>query len=394
MELSSLGEQVFAVESITKKRVRKGNVEYLLKWQGWPQKYSTWEPEDHILDPRLVLEYEENVLFPREEKDRALAYRRKGLRPRRLVLRNMYPMDLRSAHKVPDKPPPRLRLSLTRSMGAELEHGVRPCRPGDRAGVLRRLEKRRSKQGATRALMLDPRPPRLQKVPHYTQDSMEEENHRREEEDHHTMEYPDKREITLQDNNNKADQDQDIPSGPQFSDGYCSSAEQDMAMVTEAVEDCGLCHRPGDEPVEGKTPMAGTGLNDTARTLGDPDLSTNPDSLGRDSLSEGTQDVAMTDESQSASTTAREADTHVSLDTVDSCLAPRDSSTTPCIKAECELVVVSKRDVSIGKKGSESSTTSRTSGKVIVTDVTINSLTVTFKEALTAEGFFKGCGME
>uniref|UniRef100_A0A3B4AZQ6 Chromo domain-containing protein n=1 Tax=Periophthalmus magnuspinnatus TaxID=409849 RepID=A0A3B4AZQ6_9GOBI len=59
MELSSIGDQVFAVESITKKRIRKGNVEYLLKWQGWPQKYSTWEPEDNILDPRLVLAYEE-----------------------------------------------------------------------------------------------------------------------------------------------------------------------------------------------------------------------------------------------------------------------------------------------------------------------------------------------
>lgn len=30
-------------------------------------------------------------------------------------------------------------------------------------------------------------------------------------------------------------------------------------------------------------------------------------------------------------------------------------------------------------------------GKVIVTNVTINSLTVTFKEASVAEGFFKGC---
>lgn len=30
-------------------------------------------------------------------------------------------------------------------------------------------------------------------------------------------------------------------------------------------------------------------------------------------------------------------------------------------------------------------------GKVIVTNVTINSLTVTFKEATVAEGFFKGC---
>ena len=75
-------------------------------------RYSTWEPEDHILDPRLVLAYEEkwvvlrvllvwilhttfapaiaisySLCLIREEKDRALAYRRKGLRPRRLVLR-------------------------------------------------------------------------------------------------------------------------------------------------------------------------------------------------------------------------------------------------------------------------------------------------------------------
>uniref|UniRef100_A0A8C5E9T3 Chromobox protein homolog 8-like n=1 Tax=Gouania willdenowi TaxID=441366 RepID=A0A8C5E9T3_GOUWI len=85
MELSSIGDQVFAVESITKKRVRKGNVEYLLKWQGWSPKYSTWEPEDNILDPRLVLAYEEN-----QEKNRALAYRKKGLRPRRLLLRPEY----------------------------------------------------------------------------------------------------------------------------------------------------------------------------------------------------------------------------------------------------------------------------------------------------------------
>lgn len=33
-------------------------------------------------------------------------------------------------------------------------------------------------------------------------------------------------------------------------------------------------------------------------------------------------------------------------------------------------------------------------GKVIVTNVTINSLTVTFKEAVTAEGFFSGCGLQ
>ncbi|XP_042363648.1 chromobox protein homolog 7 [Plectropomus leopardus] len=117
MELSAIGEQVFAVESIVKKRVRKGNVEYLLKWKGWPPKYSTWEPEEHILDQRLVQAYEE-----KEQRERTLGHRRKGSKAKRLLLQDtVYTMDLRSAHKTPEQPPPRLRLSLTRSLLPEDE---------------------------------------------------------------------------------------------------------------------------------------------------------------------------------------------------------------------------------------------------------------------------------
>ena len=36
------GDQVFAAEAITKKRVRKGKIEYYVKWKGWSPKYSTW----------------------------------------------------------------------------------------------------------------------------------------------------------------------------------------------------------------------------------------------------------------------------------------------------------------------------------------------------------------
>lgn len=177
-------------------------------------------------------------------------------------------------------------------------------------------------------------------------------------------------------------------------------------MVTETTGDCSPHGRPGDELMEANTTMAETGLSNSARTLGDdPNLRANPNSIENSSVSKGVQDVTMTDESQSSTTTTAtnpntcDAGTQVFPGrAADDCMAPIDSSTTSCIKAaeaECELVVVSKQDVSIGKKGSGSSTsTSRTSGKVIVTDVTINSLTVTFKEALTAEGFFKGCGMK
>ncbi|XP_063078564.1 chromobox homolog 7a isoform X2 [Engraulis encrasicolus] len=478
MELSSLGEQVFAVESITKKRVRKGNVEYLLKWQGWPQKYSTWEPEEHILDPRLVLEYEE-----KEEKERALAYRRKGLRPRHLVLRNMYPMDLRSAHKALEKPPPRIRLSLTRTMATDsLEQGLRPCRPGDRerAGILCRLEKRRNKgkvlfhavglkQGSRHPTLVERNLPRLHpsKPPNPpAQQPMEEEKYEEEEEEEeytdegveehieeerdHKVEQPQQQDdrtdmMMILEETIKADEDKDSAGGPHYSDGYCSSPELDVPMVTDAPEECSPCQRmglDGDEPVDSNAtyvPDAGLLLlSDTARTLGDlvspghspghiPD-----DSLVSDCPSEGAQGVAATmmmmmmttttDQLQSIAATTttvpHEAATcELSLASpLDAgCTAPaaaatadKSSSVSPiraeaeeAEAAECELVVVSKRDVTIAavnknKKGSESSvtTTRTTSGKVIVTDVTINSLTVTFKEALRAEGFFKGCGIE
>ncbi|XP_034373141.1 chromobox protein homolog 7 [Arvicanthis niloticus] len=92
MELSAIGEQVFAVESIRKKRVRKGKVEYLVKWKGWPPKYSTWEPEEHILDPRLVMAYEE-----KEERDRASGYRKRGPKPKRLLLQESAAPDVLQA---------------------------------------------------------------------------------------------------------------------------------------------------------------------------------------------------------------------------------------------------------------------------------------------------------
>ncbi|XP_033630635.1 chromobox protein homolog 2-like [Asterias rubens] len=54
MELKDLGEQVYAAEELKERRIRKGKPEYLVKWKGWSNKYNTWEPEDNIIDRRLV----------------------------------------------------------------------------------------------------------------------------------------------------------------------------------------------------------------------------------------------------------------------------------------------------------------------------------------------------
>ena len=64
---------VFAAEKILKKRVTKGKVQYLVKWQGFKDpKYDTWEPTENILDSRLIEQFndkqEENSLNSKVKK--------------------------------------------------------------------------------------------------------------------------------------------------------------------------------------------------------------------------------------------------------------------------------------------------------------------------------------
>ncbi|XP_071028175.1 chromobox protein homolog 8-like isoform X2 [Oncorhynchus clarkii lewisi] len=412
MELSSIGEQVFAVESITKKRVRKGNVEYLLKWQGWPPKYSTWEPEDHILDPRLVLAYEE-----KEEKDRALAYRRKGLRPRRLVLRsslllqNIYAMDLRSAHKVPDTP--RLRLSLTRSMGSELDQGSLPYRAGEGGSVYRRLARRKNKQRVSKPV---PDNNSLQPLTRI-QDPMEHEWQGAEE-------RPES-ELTTDTRENR------------HSRSECSSPmmEQEVEEPTDRVESCGSALGSGDETLgggallrvtgawyrsEGRTSETGqeqidrTDQSESCVSAEGPkdnisnrlvDSATEVE-LGTDTLIDkverlGTDNVIERVEGLGTDyfiDRVEEMGGHILIDRDSTSVVDVGDETVADGSVVCTDVEVAEEVVENDTKqqGEEvvtqcpdSSGAEVNPGKVIVTDVTINSLTVTFKEALAAEGFFK-----
>uniref|UniRef100_A0A8C5AU27 Chromobox homolog 7b n=1 Tax=Gadus morhua TaxID=8049 RepID=A0A8C5AU27_GADMO len=79
MELSAIGEQVFAVESILKKRVKKVCLMLCSHWLTC--RYSTWEPEQHILDQRLLQAFQE-----KEQRDRVVGHKRKGSKVKRLLL--------------------------------------------------------------------------------------------------------------------------------------------------------------------------------------------------------------------------------------------------------------------------------------------------------------------
>ncbi|XP_034046644.1 chromobox protein homolog 8a [Thalassophryne amazonica] len=82
MELSAVGESVFAAESIIKRRIRRGRWEYLVKWKGWSQKYSTWEPEENILDARLFASFEE-----RERERELFGPKKRGPKPETFLLK-------------------------------------------------------------------------------------------------------------------------------------------------------------------------------------------------------------------------------------------------------------------------------------------------------------------
>ncbi|XP_065133943.2 chromobox homolog 7a isoform X1 [Paramisgurnus dabryanus] len=396
MELSSIGEQVFAVESITKKRIRKGNVEYLLKWQGWSPKYSTWEPEDNILDPRLVLAYEE-----KEERERALAYKRKGLRPRHVVLRNIYPMDLRSAHKISEKNSPRIRLSLTRSMGTEIDQNGRRCR-----------EKRKNRHCRSK-FVGDIKPFRQpNRSPVTTKDSNEKDWDGDEEDDED--EQKKKRKMMTNEEENATDLHQDIPSGHELSEGYNSSTEQESLITFRKTENSSSSFDSCEKPSEDTCPMIGPVLGATdgfenstitetqknepvANTArGDDSVQVSHDTTSTDqsllnNTSSETKDEGMLHKVQNRPSVIEvhsSAEKLKETGQLDVSEVKEKKDIDVEVTAECTALLQVPTDQS-----QASSITEVHTGKVIVTQVTLNSLTVTFKEATSAEGFFSHSGV-
>ncbi|XP_060584484.1 chromobox protein homolog 8-like [Ruditapes philippinarum] len=60
-----MADRVFIADYIKKKRRRKGNLEYLVKWKGYPTRHCTWEPRENILDASLIKQFDEEGYDPR-----------------------------------------------------------------------------------------------------------------------------------------------------------------------------------------------------------------------------------------------------------------------------------------------------------------------------------------
>ncbi|MQL98016.1 hypothetical protein Taro_030720 [Colocasia esculenta] len=55
-ERPKLEDGFYEIEEIRKKRMRKGQLQYLIKWRGWPETANTWEPYENVQSCADIIE--------------------------------------------------------------------------------------------------------------------------------------------------------------------------------------------------------------------------------------------------------------------------------------------------------------------------------------------------
>lgn len=55
----AIGGDIYEVKDIIGRKIEKGKIFYLVKWQGFPESYNTWEPKKNLeICPKLIKKFE------------------------------------------------------------------------------------------------------------------------------------------------------------------------------------------------------------------------------------------------------------------------------------------------------------------------------------------------
>ncbi|KAK7284069.1 hypothetical protein RJT34_18806 [Clitoria ternatea] len=90
-----LGDGFYEVEAIRRKRVRKGQLQYFIKWRGWPETANTWEPPENLASVPDVVEAFEESLRSGKHRRRKRKHVVHHTQPKKRLERSATPYSLR-----------------------------------------------------------------------------------------------------------------------------------------------------------------------------------------------------------------------------------------------------------------------------------------------------------
>nr|XP_043619384.1 chromo domain protein LHP1-like isoform X2 [Erigeron canadensis] len=74
-----LAEGYYEIETVRKKRSRKGQVQYLIKWRGWPETSNTWEPVENLISCSDIIDAFEERMKSTKQKSSKKHKRKSGV---------------------------------------------------------------------------------------------------------------------------------------------------------------------------------------------------------------------------------------------------------------------------------------------------------------------------
>ncbi|KAI4353860.1 hypothetical protein L6164_002783 [Bauhinia variegata] len=92
---TDLADGFFEIEAIRRKRVKKGQTQYLIKWRDWPETANTWEPLENLSAVSDVIDSFEDSLKSGKQRKRKRKHVVYSTQPKKRLQRSITPYSLR-----------------------------------------------------------------------------------------------------------------------------------------------------------------------------------------------------------------------------------------------------------------------------------------------------------